>query len=63
MLCADFDAYVKAQSAVDAVWRDREEWARMSIVNTARSGVFSSDRSIREYCDEIWKVQPVTIGS
>ena len=63
MLCADFDAYVQSQAAVDAVWRDREEWARMSIVNTARSGAFSSDRSIREYCDEIWKVQPVTIGA
>ncbi|HEY9198217.1 MAG TPA: glycogen/starch/alpha-glucan phosphorylase [Gammaproteobacteria bacterium] len=60
LLCADFAPYLHCQDAVDLAWRDREEWARMSIVNTARSGIFSSDRSIREYCDEIWKVRPVT---
>jgi starch phosphorylase len=63
LLLADFDAYLRCQEAVDAVWRDREAWARASIFNTARSGAFSSDRSIREYCEEIWKVRPVTVLS
>jgi hypothetical protein len=40
---------------------DPERWSRMSILNVARSGFFSADRAIREYCDEIWKVEPVRI--
>ncbi|MBU3750520.1 MAG: glycogen/starch/alpha-glucan phosphorylase, partial [Mycobacterium sp.] len=53
--------YIRSQGEVDRTWRDRPTWARMSILNSARSGKFSSDRSIAEYCDEIWNVQPVTI--
>jgi len=62
MLCADFQSYVDCQTAVDEAYLDVEHWTRMSILNTARSGKFSSDRSIREYCDEIWRVQPVPIS-
>ncbi len=54
MLCADFDAYWAAQIRVDQVWRERKRWLRSSIVNTARVGWFSSDRTIAEYASEIW---------
>ncbi|HTR59117.1 MAG TPA: glycogen/starch/alpha-glucan phosphorylase [Casimicrobiaceae bacterium] len=56
MVCADFDAYASAQRAADALWRDRPAWWRCAILNTARVGWFSSDRAIREYAGEIWRV-------
>ncbi len=55
-LLADFDAYVASQRAAGEAYTDLARWSRMSILNTARSGKFSSDRTIREYCNEIWKV-------
>ena len=59
LLLADYPAYMKCcEEAADA-YRDQERWTRMSILNVARSGYFSSDRSMRQYCDEIWKVRPV----
>ena len=58
---ADFEAYLECQGCVGDVYRDRERWTRMSILNTARTGKFSSDRTIREYCRDIWRVQPVPI--
>jgi len=57
---ADFDDYLQAQSRVDEVWLDRRRWTTMSLLNTARSGYFSSDRSIRDYATSIWKVNPLT---
>ena len=60
-LLADFQSYVDCQDAVSAAYRQPEEWTRMSIVNVARMGKFSSDRSIREYCEDIWRVKPVKI--
>ena len=59
---ADFAAYKAFQQGVDRVWSDPGAWTRMSILNTARMGWFSSDRSIQEYCDDIWKVSPVSVG-
>ena len=56
MVAADFEAYWKAQRAVDALWRSPRDWWRMSILNTARMSWFSSDRAIREYAREIWHV-------
>ena len=61
MLMADFPTYIEAQNRVSEAYQDRDRWTRMSIVNTARSGKFSSDRSIREYCEEIWRVGPVSV--
>ena len=58
MVLADFDAYVKAQSDAGAAYQNRDAWSRMSVLNTARSGKFSSDRAIRQYCEDIWKVTP-----
>ena len=58
---ADFAAYVQCQRRVGATFRNRALWTRMSVVNAARTGKFSSDRTIREYCDDIWRVPPVPI--
>jgi starch phosphorylase len=57
-LLADFADYGRAQDDVALAWRDQARWQRMSILNTARSGHFSSDRSIGEYAEQIWKVEP-----
>jgi len=58
MLLADYQAYVDAQARVSDAWGDRREWTRMSILNCARVGRFSSDRSIRDYCRHIWNIEP-----
>jgi glycogen phosphorylase len=58
---ADFDAYAACQESVSAAYRDVPRWTQMSILNTARSGKFSSDRTIREYCNDIWKAPPVPV--
>ncbi|MDO8420026.1 MAG: glycogen/starch/alpha-glucan phosphorylase [Rubrivivax sp.] len=54
MLLADFDAYLAAQARVDALYRDRQAWARKAIANVAGMGFFSSDRTIREYANQVW---------
>jgi len=59
MTVADFSGFVDAQRDAAAAYRDRDRWLRMSILNSAASGRFSSDRTISEYNDEIWKLQPV----
>jgi starch phosphorylase len=61
LVLADYAAYLDAQEKVSAAWDDTEGWTRKSILNCARSGKFSSDRAIGEYCDEIWNVPPVNI--
>jgi starch phosphorylase len=61
MLLADYSSYAACQSRVDEAYRDPLRWTRMSIMNTARSGKFSSDRAIREYCDRIWKAHAVPV--
>jgi starch phosphorylase len=61
MVLADYRSYVDCQDEVGRVWRDPERWTRSSILNVARMGRFSSDRSIREYCREIWHIEPVPI--
>ncbi|MGF1538590.1 MAG: glycogen/starch/alpha-glucan phosphorylase [Elainellaceae cyanobacterium] len=61
MLMADFQSYIDCQAKVDEAYRNPEHWTRMSILNSARMGYFSSDRSIQDYCDKIWKVQPVPV--
>jgi starch phosphorylase len=62
LVLADFADYVACQERVSAAWNDPKRWTRMSILNTARAGKFSSDRAIREYCDRIWNVSPVRIA-
>lgn len=56
MVAADFDSYADAQRRVDLLWGDEKEWIKKAIKNTANSGWFSSDRTIRQYANDIWKV-------
>ena len=62
MLLADLRSYCEAQDRVDATYRERTKWNRMSLVNIARSGFFSSDRAVAEYARDIWHVNPVEFG-
>jgi starch phosphorylase len=61
LVFADFSSYANCQAEVDAAWRDRDRWTRMSILNAARMGKFSSDRSIRDYMRDVWDADPVTV--
>jgi len=61
MTIADFRSYLEAQKRVEQTWRDQERWTKMSILNTAASGKFSTDRTISEYNREIWKLSPVDV--
>jgi len=61
LLLADFRSYCDAQARVDAAYRDQSKWAKMAILNTARVGKFSSDRTIREYAEQIWSLRPVAV--
>ncbi|SPB17709.1 glycogen phosphorylase family protein [Caballeronia novacaledonica] len=62
LVMADYASYVARQEDVSTAWRDTRAWTRMSILNTAYSGKFSSDRAIREYCEQIWNIGPVRIA-
>jgi starch phosphorylase len=59
MLLADIESYCAAQDRVDATYREAKKWNKMSLVNIARSGRFSSDRAILEYANDIWNINPV----
>jgi starch phosphorylase len=58
LLLADYQSYIDAQERVSALWRKPEAWTHSSILNTARMGKFSSDRSIRDYCNRVWNIKP-----
>jgi starch phosphorylase len=61
LVFADYEPYVNSQEQVSQAYTDRDNWTRMSILNTARMGKFSSDRAIREYCEKIWNAQAVKV--
>jgi len=62
MLMADYQSYVEAQEKVSSVYLNQQQWTRMSILNVARIGKFSSDRAVREYCERIWNIKPVHVN-
>jgi starch phosphorylase len=61
LLLADYQSYIECQERATETYLDQEKWTRMSILNVARCGFFSSDRSIQQYCDEIWEVEPLQV--
>lgn len=61
LVLKDFAAYKKAQERIDEAYKDKDKWARMAILNTAKSGKFSSDRTIQQYADEIWNLKPIHV--
>jgi starch phosphorylase len=63
LVLADYQAYADCQERVSELWRDERAWTRKTILNVARMGKFSSDRSIREYSEHVWRVKPVKVPS
>jgi starch phosphorylase len=63
MVLADFEAYVECQRRASLAYLDVESWSRKSILNVANMGRFSSDRTVKEYAQEIWQVDPVPVTS
>ena len=61
LVLADYAAYCECQQKIDQAFRDKKRWAKMAILNTARMGKFSSDRTISEYARDIWKLGPVEV--
>jgi glycogen phosphorylase len=61
MVAADFRSFIEAQKRVSEAYRDRDRWTRLSIINSANSGKFSTDRTIGEYNNEIWRLEPVRV--
>ena len=61
LVLADYQSYVECQTQVSTLWHDQQTWTRRSIINVAHMGKFSSDRSIRDYCRQVWQVQPMHV--
>ena len=61
LLLADYESYIACQDRAAEVYKDEAAWTRMSILNAARCGIFSSDRTIRQYCEDIWQVKPLKV--
>lgn len=62
LITADYASYIAGQDMVDQAYRDADAWTRKSILNAARCGFFSSDRAVQQYCEEIWKIQPLPVA-
>ena len=61
LVLADYQAYIDCQDRVSRLWLDQKAWTRTSILNVARMGKFSSDRSIRDYCEQVWNIRQVSV--
>ena len=59
MCLADFESYIHAQQQIEEAYNHEKQWQKMSLVNTAKAGIFSADRAVKEYADRIWHIQQV----
>ena len=57
----DFDSYIKAQEKINELYKDQKKWTEMAIINVAKSGFFTTDRTMRQYNDEIWHTKPIKV--
>ncbi|KAJ2528493.1 Non-essential glycogen phosphorylase, partial [Coemansia sp. RSA 1935] len=62
LLSVDFPSYIEAHKAVEAAYRQHDEWITKSILSVARMAKFSSDRSIQEYAEEVWNIEPAPVS-
>lgn len=63
LVANDFPSYIEIQDAIDQTYKDEDKWTHMSILSVAGSGKFSSDRTIKEYAEEIWEIEPLPVPS
>lgn len=61
LVCFDFESFVQAQERADEAYRDKDKWTEKAILGLARCGHFSSDRTVKQFCEDVWDIKPVSV--